>query len=141
MSPAFTPRAQRGAALIVALFVLVVLAAMGAFAVRVNMMQQHDATLDLQEERAQAALNAGIEYAAAQLLASPANNCATLAPLPNFVGGFTVRFVGATPCSLVQYQVNGVTVNVYTVNLESTQGAYGAPEFVARQALGVRIIG
>jgi hypothetical protein len=37
--------------------------------------------------------------------------------------------------------VNGVTVNVYTLNLESSTGVYGTPEFVARRALGVRIVG
>jgi len=42
---------QRGFALIGALFVLVVVAALGAFAVRINMTQQHDADLDLQQLR------------------------------------------------------------------------------------------
>ena len=144
MSARTARHAQSGSALIVALFVLVVLAALGAFAVRINMAQQHVASLDLQELRAQAALNAGIEYAAARLLSAPGDNCGALAPLPNLVGGFTVSFVfvGATPpCSWISYQVNGVTVNVYTVNLESSAGAYGTPEFVARRARAVRIVG
>ena len=47
MSTARASRAQRGFALIAALFVLVVLAALGAFAVHINMMQQHDAGLEL----------------------------------------------------------------------------------------------
>lgn len=128
---------QRGFALIGALFVLVVLAALGAFAVRINMTQQHDADLDLQELRAQAALNTGIEYAAGRLLA-PAANCGNLANLNNLVGGFVVTF---SACARTQYQVNGVTVNVYTVTLSSTRGTYGTPEFVARQAAGVRIVG
>ena len=51
---------QRGFALIGALFVLVVLAALGAFAVRMNMMQQHDADLELQQLRADAAVNSGV---------------------------------------------------------------------------------
>jgi MSHA biogenesis protein MshP len=141
MSARTARRGERGAALVVALFVLVVLAAFGAFAFRINMTQQHDATLDIQELRATAALDAGIEYAAARLLAAPGNNCASLAPVP--VGGFTVRFgfAGATPCSWTPYQVNGVTVNIYTLNLETTVGAYGTPEFVARRALTVRIVG
>jgi MSHA biogenesis protein MshP len=128
---------QRGFALIGALFVLVVLAALGAFAVRINMTQRHDADLDLQELRAQAALNTGIEYAAGRLLA-PGANCGNLANLNNLVGGFAVTF---NACARVQYQVNGVTVNVYTVTLSSTRGVYGTPEFIARQAAAVRIIG
>jgi MSHA biogenesis protein MshP len=71
-------RKQRGFALVAALFVLVVLAALGAFAVRMNMTQQYDADLDLQHVRAEAALNAGIEFAPTRLLASAAtNNSAT----------------------------------------------------------------
>ena len=127
------PRAQGGLALIGALFVLVVLAALGAFAVRIDMTQQHAAELELQELRARAALDAGVEYAAARLLASSANNCGTLANFNNyFVGGFSVTF----GCALLQPrpQVNGVTVNLYTVNVTASQGVYGTPDFVSRTA-------
>jgi MSHA biogenesis protein MshP len=123
-------REQGGFALIAAIFVLVVLAALGAFAVRINMAQEHSAQLELQEQRAQAALNAGLEYAAARLLA-PGANCAALVNLNNLVGAFAVTF---NACARVQYQVNAVTVNIYTVTLTSTHGAYGTPEFVARTA-------
>jgi hypothetical protein len=53
---------------------LVVVAALGAFAVRINMSQQHDADLELQQLHAEAALNSGVEYAATGLLA-PGANC------------------------------------------------------------------
>jgi len=77
------------AGLIGALFVLVVVAALGAFAVRINMTQQHDADLDLQQLRAEAGLNSGVEYAATRLLA-PGANCGNLANLN--VGGYAVTF-------------------------------------------------
>ena len=60
-----------------------------------------------------------------------ATTAPSLAPLPICVGGFTVTF---NACARVQYQVNTVTVNVYTVTLVSTHGVYGTPEFVARNA-------
>lgn len=132
-----THHKQRGAALIGAIFLLVVLAALGAFAVRVNVSQQHGVLLDLQEQRAKAALDAGIEYAAARLLASGADNCANLAALPNLPGGFVVTFNG---CGYVQELINGVPVHVHTVNVVTSSGVYGTPEFVFRQALGVRIV-
>ena len=78
-------RSQHGFALIGAIFLLVVLAALGAFAVRVNMKQQHSTDLELQGLRAQAALNSGVEYAAARLLA-PGANCGNLANLANLLG-------------------------------------------------------
>jgi MSHA biogenesis protein MshP len=121
------PRKHRGFALIGALFVLVVLAALGAFAVRINMTQQHDADLELQQLRAEAALNSGVEYAATRLLA-PGGNCGSLAPLN--VGDYAVTF---NACALAPpYVVNGATVNIYTVTLTSLRGVYGTPEFVAR---------
>lgn len=120
------PRKHRGFALIGALFVLVVLAALGAFAVRINMTQQHDADLELQQLRAAAALNSGVEYAATSLLA-PGGNCGSLANLT--VSGYAVTF---GPCVNVPYVMNGVAVNVYTVTIASSRGAYGTPEFVAR---------
>ena len=134
-------RKQRGFALIGALFVLVVLAALGAFAVRINMMQQHDADLDLQQLRAEAALNTGIEFAATRLLASAAtDNCGDLAaPLPNISGGYQVTF--PLPCTRVQYLINGTPVTVYTINVTSTRGVYGTPEFVRRQLVGIRVVG
>jgi len=119
---------QRGLALIGALFVLVVVAALGAFAVRINMTQQHDADLDFQQLRAEAGLNSGVEYAATRLLA-PGANCGNLANLN--VGGYAVTF---NACARVQYVVNSATVNVYTVTLTSSRGVYGTPEFVARTA-------
>jgi MSHA biogenesis protein MshP len=138
MNAAARHRDQRGMALLGAIFVLVVLAALGAYAVRINMTQQHDAELELHEQRAQAALNTGIEYAAARLLASGANNCANLATLVNLAGGFTVTFNG---CVYAQYFINGVAVNVHTVNVVTSRGVYGTPDYVLRRASGVRIVG
>jgi MSHA biogenesis protein MshP len=134
-------RKQRGFALIGAIFVLVVLAALGAFAVRINMTQQHGADLDLQQLRAEAALNTGIEFAATRLLASAAtDNCGDLAaPLTDISGGYQVTFPGA--CTRVQHVINGVQVTVYTINVTSTRGVYGTPEFVQRQLIGVRLVG
>jgi MSHA biogenesis protein MshP len=131
-------RKQRGLALVGAIFLLVVLAALGAFAVRINMAQGHGAELELQQLRAQAALNTGMEYAAARVLASGADNCANLASLVNLPGGFTVTF---NSCVYVQYTINGVAVHVHTVDVVTSSGAYGTPDFVFRQALGVRIVG
>jgi MSHA biogenesis protein MshP len=130
-------RAQRGVALIGAIFLLVVLAALGAFAVRASMGQRQGALLDLQELRAQAALNTGIEYAAGRLLASGANNCANLATLANLAGGFNVTFNG---CAYTQETINGVAVHVHTVNVVTSSGVYGTPDFVLRSAVGVRIV-
>ena len=131
-------RNQRGLALVGAIFLLVVLAALGAFAVRINMTQGHSAVLELQQLRAQAALNTGMEYAAARLLISGADNCANLAPLANLPGGFDVAF---NDCQYLPYTIDGVAVHVHTVDVVTSSGVYGTPDFVFREALRIRIVG
>jgi hypothetical protein len=41
---------------------------------------------------------------------------------------------------VVQYLMNGVQVTV-TINVTSTRGVYGTPEFAQRRLVGVRVIG
>jgi MSHA biogenesis protein MshP len=124
-------RRQRGFALVSAVFLLVVIAALGAFAVRVNSNQQHAADLDLAMVRADAAVQSGIQYAAARLLAT--SNCGAgvagqSLPLPQ---GYNVilQCNSLNPAPVV----NGVAVNVFFVTATATRGQYGSPEFVSRQ--------
>ena len=126
-------RGERGFALIGAVFLLVVLAALGAFAARINMSQRHASTLELQELRAQAALRAGLEYAAARL--TPGVACNRVQNIPGLPGNFTVTF---TNC--VRQGYNGNTVFVYTfAEIAATSGVYGTPEYVRRSVRNVRI--
>jgi MSHA biogenesis protein MshP len=132
---AHTAQRERGFALIAALFLLVVLAALGAFAVRINMTQRHASTLELQGLRAQAALQAGIEYAAARLLST--GNCNSVRDIPVLPGNFAVTFAN---CNAQPYDINSVTVTIYTFDVTATSAAaYGTPEYVVRSARGVRV--
>lgn len=124
-------RRQRGFALVSAVFLLVVIAALGAFAVRVTANQQHSSDLDLGIIRADAAAQSGIQYAAARLLAT--NNCnqgvdGQSLPLPQ---GYIVILACASPNPA--QVVNGVAVNVFFVTATASRGQYGSPEFVSRQ--------
>ncbi|MBI3044754.1 MAG: hypothetical protein HYY78_18205 [Betaproteobacteria bacterium] len=71
------PRARRRAAggfsIVTAIFLIVVLAALGAFIVSVSGLQQSSSQLDVQGVRAYQAARAGIEWAAYQVL-DPNNN-------------------------------------------------------------------
>ena len=123
---------QRGFALLAALFLLVALATLGAFAVRLNMTQQSSTDLDLAGLRAEAALQAGIQYAAARLLT--AGNCSAISLSPtvalNLPQGFDVRF---DSCNDETRVANTPTVNVFSITATATRGTYGSPEFVSRQ--------
>jgi MSHA biogenesis protein MshP len=125
------PARQRGFALVSAVFLLIVIAALGTFAVRVNSNQQHSADLDLAMLRADAAVQSGIQYAAARL--SIANTC-----VPDVHGqslllpqGYNVILECDSPHPA--QVVNGVAVNVFLVTATAARGQYGSPEFVSRQ--------
>jgi MSHA biogenesis protein MshP len=133
---ACTIRRERGFALVGALFLLVVLAALGAFAIRINMTQRHASTLELQELRAQAALQAGLEYAASRL--APGGNCNRVRNIPGLPGNFTVTFTACVRQG--PYIIDGNTVFIYTFQqVAATSGIYGTPEYVRREARNVRI--
>jgi MSHA biogenesis protein MshP len=131
-----TVQRERGFALVGALFLLVVLAALGAFAIRINMTQRHASTLELQELRAQAALQAGLEYAASRL--APGGNCNRVRNIAGLPGNFTVTFTNCVRQG--PYIIDANTVFIYTFQeVAATSGVYGTPEYVRREARNVRI--
>ncbi len=75
-------RAQRGFSIVTAIFLIVVLAALGAFIISVTGVQQASQALDIQGVRAYQAARAGIEWGAYQVL-DPNNtlNPATCSPV------------------------------------------------------------
>ena len=134
MSPQLpSGRRQRGVALVIALFVIVVLAGLGLFAMRVGTGQQQSVNLDLLEARADAAAAAGIEFGANQ--AQRHGSCA-LAPPPLSLNqaaltGFSVQVW----CTANTYLVSSVLYPVYTITATATRGVYGTPEYVSRQLI------
>src|SRR6185436_17139397 len=58
---------QQGFALVAALFLMVVIAVLGTYAVRIGSSQQGGTNLELGSAGAEAALQSGIQYAAARL--------------------------------------------------------------------------
>jgi MSHA biogenesis protein MshP len=127
---------QRGVALIVALFVIIVLAGLGLFAMRVGNGQQQSVTLDLLGARADAAAAAGIEFGANQALRHA--NCAVAPPplaLQGALNGFSVQ----VSCTANSYSVNptgtgAMLYQAYAITATATLGVYGTPEYVSRQA-------
>jgi len=96
---------QRGFSIVTAIFLVVVLAALGVFLVSVSGMQQSSQQLDIQGVRAYQAARAGIEWAAHQVL-DPNNtiNSASCAapdmPVCPGAGGITDHAAGTLAGSL-----------------------------------------
>jgi MSHA biogenesis protein MshP len=130
VSPAALP--QRGFALIPALFLIVVLGALALVAIRVGSGEQQAVIMALQETRALAAAQAGIEWGAYQ---SENVSCAastTLNLTEKALNGFTV----IVTCAATTF-VNGAATSVsYVLKSTATTGTYGQPGYVHRVVSG-----
>jgi MSHA biogenesis protein MshP len=123
------PASQRGFSLIAAVFLIVVLAALGTFAARMAVTQQETVNLALLEAQAQAAANSGIEYGANRALRwslCPASTPLTLA------GAGLAGFAVVVQCNLTVHAPSGKTS--YALISTATRGTYGRADFVSRRA-------
>lgn len=124
---------QGGFSLVVAIFVVLVLAGLAMFALRVTATQQQTADFSLLNARAQAAAAAGIEYGVNQALVAASCPAAAAILNLNAVGlrGFTVtvtcvvtnHLIGPTP---------GTTYHAYAITSVAQLGIYGTSGYVAR---------
>lgn len=138
-------RMQRGFSLVTAIFLLVVIAALGAFAVTISTTQQQSAALDVLGARAYQAARAGIEWGAYQVLPNSAvvggfaatcraGAASEVVAMPGTLAGFTVT----VQCSSTAVSEAAATVNIYQLTSTATQGAVATPTYVERQ-IGVTI--
>lgn len=127
-----TQNIQRGFSLVSAIFLLVVIAALGTFAVTLSTTQQQSAALDVMGARAYQAAKAGIEWGAYQVLRN--GGCpvspSVVAGLPNTLANFTVT----VNCSSAPTTEGGVPVIIYQLNsTANTPGGAATPDYVERQ--------
>lgn len=122
-------RQQQGISLVPALFLLIVLAALGIVAVRLNAVQSQTVVLAMQSARAFSAARAGVDWTAYQAIAN--NSCGT-ASLTLSEGGLN-GFVVDTSCAVSVHQEGPSTVRVYTIDAFARAGAYGTPDYVSRR--------
>lgn len=113
-------RQLRGFAIVSAIFILVVLAALGAFIVSISTSQQIGSALDVQGVRAFQAARAGLEWGLYQVQATPAYNFGYTSADPS------TRSCPASPTSFVPAgdTFAGLTV---TVICTATVDANGGP--------------
>ena len=130
MSPNCTPQhlRQSGFAAIAAIFVLVVLAALGAFMVTSSNTQQLTSALDVQGSRAYWAARAGLEWG----LALAKTNGACPAATSSFTVNTGASFNLTVTCSALSYSEGTVTLNVFSVGAVASQGTIGSPGYVER---------
>jgi MSHA biogenesis protein MshP len=122
--------AQRGFSIVAAIFLIVVLAALGAFMVTFSSVQHITSAQDLQGARAYQAARAGIEWGSYKALRSA--SCVTSTPLT--LGGTLAGFAVTVACSNAGPFTEGAnTVNVYTVVSTASLGTPASSTYVERQ--------
>ena len=125
---------NQGFLLPAAIFILVILAALGAYALNITSIQQTTSTQDVQGARAYQAARAGVEWAAYQVLTPGTTalaNCPA-SPTSLTIDGFTV----AVTCSRsADYSEQGTdhTIALYDIVSTASFGTAGALNYIERQ--------
>ena len=125
-------RRQGGFALIAAIFVIVVLALLGTFAVRVGAGEEQTAGATVIELRAQQAALAGIEYGANQALINKICLPTKSLNLDGALNGFVVQVNCSSNPHPAANPPFTTPFHDYVLDSTATQGTYGSPDYVAR---------
>lgn len=135
-------RRQGGISIVTAIVLIVILAALAAFAVSVSRSQHQSAALDVLGARAYQAAQAGIEWGAWQVLQGPGTCAAATGnlALPGSLSGFTATVT----CASTSHTEAGNPVTIYQLTATAcNQPAAGAcpnpapgPDYVERQVQG-----
>jgi len=131
---------QRGFSLVSAIFLLVVLAGLGAVMVTFSTVQNQSLAMDLLGSRAYQAAQAGIEWASYNIGVNPGTaGSTTFVPgTATTLGGNLAPFNVAVSYSASSYTdatTSGgspVTVWIYNVTSTATFGTVGTPDYVER---------
>ncbi len=122
-------RQQRGVSLIAAIFLLVVLAGLGVFAVRLGVLQSQTTTSGLRAAQAFHAARGGIAWAAHRALNGGVCGSAVL----NLSEGGTSGFDVTIQCAQSSHVEAGSTLNVFVIDALAEAGTYGGPDYVSRR--------
>ncbi len=138
------PSAESGFVLPSAIFLVVILAALGGYMVALSRTSHMSGALDIQGSRAYQAARAGIEWAAWQVVNLPPvalpNPVPTPCPLP-FPSSFTptgtlAAFTVTVTCVRTAHDDGGTLVEVYQVTSTAISGVPESVDYVERQIQG-----
>jgi MSHA biogenesis protein MshP len=120
---------QRGATLVVAVFLLVVLAVLGAFAVRLTLMQLQTVNSALLATQAFHAARSGIAWGAHRSLNGGWCATTTLSLTEGGAAGFSV----AVSCTQSTHVEGGATIDIFVIESLAEWGSYGDTDYVSRR--------
>jgi MSHA biogenesis protein MshP len=120
---------QRGFSLVSAVFLLVVLAGLGVYAVRLNTLQQQTVTAGMRAAQAFQAARTGVAWGAYRSLGAGACVGGTL----NLTEGAAAGFRVTVQCTQRSHTEGTATVDVFVFDVRAEAGAYGGPDYVSRR--------
>jgi MSHA biogenesis protein MshP len=125
---------QQGFLLPAAIFILVILAGLGAYALNITSVQQSTSTQDVQGSRAYQAARAGVEWASYQVLAPGTANLANCpaSPITLTIDSFTV-VVSCTRSADYFEQDSDHTIAMYDITSTASFGVVTTPNYIQRQ--------
>lgn len=134
---------QRGFSIVTAIFLLVVLAGLGAAMLTFSTAQHHSSALDVMGSRAYQAARAGVEWAAYQVVNSASNaaaatTCATTFA-QNSLGGTLAPFSVTVSCAAASHVEGASTVWIYDVSAVACTDA-ACPAAVTNQNYVERVV-
>jgi MSHA biogenesis protein MshP len=138
--PGVSRRRQYGVSILSALFLLVVLAGLGAALVNISSSQHITTAQDLEVSRAYQAARAGIEWGLYQTMTplpaggtgAPGTAVCTTPPALT-LGGNLSGFAVAVSCTRDVFSEGSTTVAVYQITSLATSGTPGTSLYVERQ--------
>ncbi|MFN0318436.1 MAG: agglutinin biogenesis protein MshP [Burkholderiales bacterium] len=138
MSRIFLERTQRGFSMMSAIFLIVVLALLGAAMAKFSIMQHTSSTLDFEGVRAYQAARAGIEWGLYRILDPDTAPSATLpscwAGSANVtLGGDLSPFTTLVSCTSASTTEDTDNITVYRIVATASQGTAGTQNYIERQ--------
>ena len=124
---------QGGFSLVTAIFILVILAALGAAMVTFSGAQQTTVAMDIQTARAYQAARAGIEWGAYRALQVPGFTCAGTPVSLSFTGTSLAGFTTLVSCTPSSHSESGNTLTLFEFTANASYGVANTPDFVARE--------
>ena len=122
---------EDGFSLVLAIFIVVVLAALGVYMVTLSGVQAFTPAFAIQGAQAYQAADSGIEWGIYEAI-TPPGTCATFPPPAGKVltlGDFKVTVT----CSATPFSEGGSAFNFYKITALAQTGTYGQPDYISRQ--------
>jgi MSHA biogenesis protein MshP len=131
---------QRGSTLLVAIFLVVIIASLAAFAVTAGASTRDRTNLQLQADRALAAARAGSEWAAYRALSQNTPNCNAASPVSNtttvtLTQGSLQGFRVLVTSTCTRHTEGATTYSVWDVDAFAQWSNFGAVDYASRRVL------